>query len=953
MFVKDFTIKKLPYLSYSPNIIEYFAIIGYQEKIIPQIIDGERNINGFTYTPSLLSFINSNTDFELNDRKQINLVIDQIYPDIPLLIKKKENQKPPSPSNVIYSFSIDTIDGKDKLFHVYFAYKYYEKYIYEKFGDYYIPKAFVINSKYTYFTLFKYICECLYNFIYENNKDKQSSIPLEIVIYNIVNFIPSPINYELYLNIFDKPCDKEIVHLGILSGYPYMQFDLVKIFDLLPLNLVLEIFFFSFLEQSILFFSSNLEILNMVMFIIYKLNYPCNDSPYFMHIVSISERNFGKENIYFRKLSSSMLGVNTTYRKDIDTSDFAKYHFVVDIDNKKFFLMKAIKYLDDEKEDFNKLKNLHSYIKDILKDIDKDKKKKNQNSIFLKSCIQRIKKCLEDLLKKINHEFMIHGKNKYVDFFRVSKEIMENNKRIQELFYDFILNILNILKVINQKNTLNKNFEKIIKDKDIEFEKIVKIISNLKEDVEMDKNEKEFCCLYRNTVKYKIYFENFIRYSEVIDIYKIPFFYSEEFINIKNKDPSNGLMNGLSLFKIIDSLYSNNKEPIINITLNNINSEYNEIFKKYFKHFFDKENKNIPEAQNNKSEGSKNAKPDQNKENRPQRQLYVLNKKIIEKYKYFLNNFYEREELLKFFPSIKLQEKSLITNIDRNSIINSIQSIFEIKNLIDSIDYLVYALTIIYAISFPLHSYTKMLSYLEKLITALEATKFFIRQHTYILIKSLYKLYLINAKHNIYPQINYQNVKMFYYMLITFIIKKLIVPNDEIMNILSEFFDKKINQKNEINDSKKENINNNDDKFIFERDKNFTCFMRNCFTSKKEIKSNIIVKDAMKENNNCNIIITLGKKQVQPIVEIKINEFIYSSNFFSPKKIYKTIQSTFNDFFDKDDFDMCKLKIKEIRDVIVNLIQYGLELNQNNEIIPIDFLLHTLYLFKDHEKNIK
>ena len=246
-----------------------------------------------------------------------------------------------------------------------------------------------------------------------------------------------------------------------------------------------------------------------------------------------------------------------------------------------------------------------------------------------------------------------------------------------------------------------------------------------------------------------------------------------------------------------------------------------------------------------------------------------------------------------------------------------------------------------------------MLSYLEKLITALEATKFFIRQHTYILIKSLYKLYLINAKHNIYPQINYQNVKMFYYLLITFIIKKLIVPNDEIMNILSEFFDKKINQKNEINDSKKENINNNDDKFIFERDKNFTCFMRNCFTSKKEIKSNIIVKDAMKENNNCNIIITLGKKQVQPIVEIKINEFIYSSNFFSPKKIYKTIQSTFNDFFDKDDFDMCKLKIKEIRDVIVNLIQYGLELNQNNEIIPIDFLLHTLYLFKDHEKNIK
>ena len=48
---------------------------------------------------------------------------------------------------------------------------------------------------------------------------------------------------------------------------------------------------------------------------------------------------------------------------------------------------------------------------------------------------------------------------------------------------------------------------------------------------------------------------------------------------------------------------------------------------------------------------------------------------------------------------------------------------------------------------------------------------------------------------------------------------------------------------------------------------------------------------------------------------------------------------------------MSKLKVKDVRDVISNLIQYGLELNnQNNEIIPIEFLVHTLYLFKDHEK---
>jgi len=192
---------------------------------------------------------------------------------------------------------------------------------------------------------------------------------------------------------------------------------------------------------------------------------------------------------------------------------------------------------------------------------------------------------------------------------------------------------------------------------------------------------------------------------------------------------------------------------------------------------------------------------------------------------------------------------------------------------------------------------------------------------------------------------------MFFYMLNNFIKIKLIVPNDEIMSILSEFSVEKNNQEKELKGSKI-NINNNGDIFKFEKGKNFICFMKYCFTSKKTFKQNTMVKVAMKESNNSNIAISAGKKKLQPTVEIKINEFIYSTYFFAPKKVYKIIQNIFNDFFneDGDELYMAKLKIKEVRDVISNLIQYGLELNQYKEIIPIDFLVHTLYLFKDHEK---
>ena len=154
---------------------------------------------------------------------------------------------------------------------------------------------------------------------------------------------------------------------------------------------------------------------------------------------------------------------------------------------------------------------------------------------------------LESFLKKTIPEF--NGKNKYVDFFRTSKDIMNNNKIIQELFYDFCLNIL---MVFYQENILNSTFEKLIKDKDEECEKRIKIITNLKEEIQMDKDEKEFCRLYRKAIKYKIYFENFIRNSDSIEIFKIPLIFSEEFINIKTKDPSNKIINRLSLFTIID-----------------------------------------------------------------------------------------------------------------------------------------------------------------------------------------------------------------------------------------------------------------------------------------------------------------------------------------------------------------------------------------------------------------
>ena len=330
---KDLLVKKYPFLGYSTNLIKYFAIVGYKEKQVPNMINNYRNEKK-TIPPTILFSVTSNTDFGFVNN---DFIIEQIYPDNPRPIsmnkteKNDSNQDPNSTSNVIYSFFIDSTDGKTKLFHICFAFKFYEKYQFEEVNEeYYIPKAFCIISQYYYFNLFDYICK---NIHYIMSQKLPIKTPMEITIYNIVNFIPSPINYKFNLSLFGL--DIPDIEIGQLSGYPYLDFDLSQIFNLLPLNLVLQIFILTFLENGMIFFSSNLEILNMVMFIMYILNYPCNDSTYFWHIVSFSEQNFVEENKFVGKLIISMIGYNSTYNECIDTSCFGNNHFIVDLDNKK------------------------------------------------------------------------------------------------------------------------------------------------------------------------------------------------------------------------------------------------------------------------------------------------------------------------------------------------------------------------------------------------------------------------------------------------------------------------------------------------------------------------------------------------------------------------------------------------------------------------------------------
>ena len=888
-------IKKYPYMGYSQNILEYFAIIGYQENFIPTIINSLNTKK--KYFPTILTSVTSNTDFGIIDNQ---LIISQIYPSIPpiIYINKTEIliQEKPSPSSVIYSFCFDSTDGKSKLFYTCYAYKFYEKYIHlnnSAIEEYYIPKSFCIISQYSFFSLFRYICKNIYKIF---TKKESNALPIELLIYNIVNYIPSPINYNLYLELFNF-YDSNIpaIEMNQLSGYPYIDFDIKEIFNILPINLFLEIYLLTIIEQSMLFFSSNLEILNMVMYIMYILNYPCNDSTYFWHIVSVSKDNLNEENKFVGKVMVSILGVNAAYDECIDTSAFGSYHFIVDIDNKKLLYKESLDLSMNEKEDSDNLTKFDNYIKDILKD-------KNVDSLFLKIFIKRLKANLESIILKDQDN---SAPKKYNGFFK-NKSSYLINRKIQEFFYDFCLNILTLF---YQDNTLVSSFDKI---KRVEFNieeqnRKIRDLGINSSSKSMSDGERIFLELFRGAVKYKTYFENFIQNKDTMDVYKIALLFSDEFINLKLKDGSNKLLNQISFFNIIDRLYYPEKRQTINITVNNLL----QLKSKELIEFFDQNN---------------NIKSDKRTKNKIQ--LINLNKKIINKYLYLLNNFYKRDEIMDLFPSLRIQEEQPIINFDRRHIIGVVINYFERNNLINNKDYLIYAYIYIFCISMSLHSYQKMLTYLENTIISFGKFKFFLRQFGNIIVQTCFKYHILHRKENKFSEMGVAHIKMYYYMIITYLKQNKIVPNEEMMAVLSKFFGKFIYQERKSFHKKEETEIDNDTDFTISRNDNFFCFMKHCFNHNNYIKTSKMIKSGLKDNNNSNIHIKIKDDLIlKPTIEIKIKDYIYSSYFFTPKKIYKFAETSFNEF-NKNNLDFSKLKIKEIRDCITNLIQYGLEIEK-------------------------
>ena len=598
---KEILVKLYPYLGCSNNLIEFFAIIGYEEKLLNE----NSNLNVLENKSLKLSVISTIISESFKNNVNFEDIIKKVYPDKPSIIQiKKSDIVKPKSTNVILSSCIDSLNGEKKICYSCYALRFYEKYKHKDKMEYYVPKAFLLYSQYPFFNTFYNICYKLH--IY-NEFYMEDSLPLEILIHCLVNYIPNPIKNNIIIKDF-----KPNITIPKLSGYPYLDFNLCEIFNTIPIKEFIKIYILAFLEVDTLFFSPNLEKLNLFMYMLYILNYPLTDSNYFWHIKSISKNDI---NSLSEMIGSIFLGVNAEFNiKNIELEDLTNVSFIVNLENKK----NIINNISHSKES-EELNSLTQYIHNILNH-------KETKSFFLLDSLLSLK----HKLKVIKQIYDKKAKKELNSFFYVDKYVIEINRLIQEAFYDFILTFL-----IFVKNDYLYDYStfSIIKN------------TNIQSNSQFTEAENIFLKYFRYTIKYTTYFGNFISYFNTFDELKISLLITDEFVDLKEKNISKILKDdkSVSYFNIMDNLYEA-KAVEYKVNFNNINKEFK----------IDKENNVIDDIKKIKKN-----------------QLFVLDKDVINDFLNYQNN----KLLIKLFQ-IEINDEFSLKSIKMANISKIIQNHF-------------------------------------------------------------------------------------------------------------------------------------------------------------------------------------------------------------------------------------------------------------------------------------
>lgn len=593
-----------PYLGNSPTMMEAFLIVGYESYIIDNLVkkleeQSKENAGNREKSVESGSYLKSNSSSSFHKEKNtstcdnspkiygqsdklsiINIVASHYCTsslDSDLILKRcfpftsggiffqpsqTENQETFQEKNEIFTHQFyekkkqktETKTENDNEHYFGFVYKFYEIYELGKEGKLYFPKAFCILSDYPYFSFFKYVC----SEIYKGFMSSCYQIPLEILIYNFINYIPSPKAHNIIihplsnlisenfnqnlLEIFKKTTKrlpgkrlqidpKVNYYIPKLTGYPTYDIDLNFLFQIMDINDIIQIYYYILFQVDIFFFSSDTNLLFSIINFFALIVFPFN-SLNSICLLSKEEFSFLLKN-KSKRIIFTIYGINTTYVQVLRTSSISRFHVIYDIDHRHLEVITPKKEQIGESE-IERAKEV-DFIQDFIYRLVNKKSVKHKifGAIFYT--------LLADLKyvsnKKKNHASLLIS-------FYLEKD-NDNNLSIQKVFYKCTQSILwNIhLYFYSQMNYLYKEILFFI-----DFQPPVR-----PKTVPLTSYDETLIRILVNNINF-INFLNYIDSQQVPESLHIPFALTEEFIYVKN---SLHQVNDDLLTSSINNLYSN------------------------------------------------------------------------------------------------------------------------------------------------------------------------------------------------------------------------------------------------------------------------------------------------------------------------------------------------------------------------------------------------------------
>ena len=957
--IQELQIEKYP-MAESPHLIEYFLIMGYEESYIQEKIiknfnnkmvleleeeeQKNRKINPESKIfneykcrnlPTILSSIGSNFAKPIPTQ----LLIGNVFPIPPSILYTTTDNfiYEPYPLNVIFS------NIQNNIVNIGYAFIFYENRIILNKVKIYIPKAFVILSQYPFFNTYFKLCQELLD---NQFKNKLLQIPIEIQLYNIINFIPAPVNEQLNITFFPSNelseitrCEsdsnlinlnrQQIYNLSQLSGYRQSEINISVIFCILPVDIIIQTYIQLLTGKTIAVFSKNLEVLNMTIYLFLQFFYPlAHDetvnclSPTRYFCTEFSSQNivgflcdYNEIDNYnpFKEVEGSQFNFlsEDEENEDLDFNLFG-CDFVLDLDNK------VLEYVENNKE----MENYDEYRDQTLKILELTKKilspHRECDNSYLESSLKKLINNLKEISFKLTY---LQNKEKEAipDYFTTEYKF---NRRIQNAFYQFNLDIsyeyYQKISNYNGNYSLNKSNQS-------------KTPKTLQESG-LNVDDYLFYILFSNTLYCNI-LNNFVGgYSENEPlIYKTPRLIFENFLTLKklanNSNQSNDKndKNEKNDKKDKDKKDNNNNINIIDDYLDiideiyiNKNKEKNITFLDFYKYY---KNHLVVKVYNLVSNKYVEAKI--NKVNRQNIKYFYeyktidLDKDLLLEYIYILDEIKneEKNKLFHIEDNNYLIYKPINQKITSRFIYNSFEEYFIDSKYVEFTNVII--ICILNVLGLSVHNKT-LIPYTLTIYSLFQNLSISVRKYVEIILSIALRQLLSETNPNSFLYLKYFNLYQFG------IEANGLFPNDELISLEKEiqyFKDNQNKRNNEFFDERYKKIEKVETKKLYSL---------NCNKKPKDI-----IPMIQNLSFNVNIKCTLKfKSKYYKNKEIKIVDI------YSPKTIYNITNKMLDNYY--NDLNFNNIDKNEYEKIIIHLLYYS-QLLENK--LPKDINRFLFYCF--------